>query len=271
MEEIILIESPSLREKLCTEQHTSVLERVGNLVTLPRAGFATTEQVAQFYEVTIEVIRQLVSRHRDELDKDGYRVLSSKEFKNLYPEIGITRARYIAIFPRRAILRVGMLLAESNIAKLVRHYLLTMEEYGLGTVDRRNLLHVAEQLHEHAEKIALNTQTASQNTAQLVQQADLLKDIIREVYRGRDEIQEIRQELRQLKLRHFEAPCTPKEQSYISDQQIEILKQKVRELPDKPITVWKRFNKFFNITRYRFLPEAQFKQALNWLNAYQKK
>ena len=152
MEDVVLLESPSLREKLCTEKHTSVLERVGNLVTLPRTGFATTEQVAEFYEVNIETIRKIVIRHRDELDNDGYQVLNSKKFSAFYPELEKTRARYIAVFPRRAVLRVGMVLVESEVAKLVRHYLLAIEDQSLGAVDRHNLLQVAEQLHNHAEK-----------------------------------------------------------------------------------------------------------------------
>ena len=156
MEEIALLKSPSLREKLCTEERTSVLERVGNLVTLPRTGFATTEQIARFYDVKIEAIRQIVSRHRDELDKDGYHVISANDFATLYPEAEKTRARHIAVFPRRAILRVGMVLAESKVAKLVRHYLLARENHSLENVDRRNLLQVAQQLHDHAEKIAFN-------------------------------------------------------------------------------------------------------------------
>ncbi len=46
MNEVILMESLTLREKLCTDEHTSILERVGDLITLPQEGFATTEQVA---------------------------------------------------------------------------------------------------------------------------------------------------------------------------------------------------------------------------------
>ena len=55
---------------------------------------------------------------------------------------------------------------------------------------------------------------------------------------------------------------------YISDRQIETLKQKVRQLPGKPITVWKKFNKFFDISRYRFLPASKFDEALQWLEHY---
>ena len=70
-----------------------------------------------------------------------------------------------------------------------------------------------------------------------------------------------------MKLNYIEKRHTSEVSGYISDHQIEILKQKVRQLPDKPITVWKKFNKFFGISRYRFLPAAQFEEAVKWLDA----
>ena len=277
MNEAIIFESVSLRQALCTEKNTEILQRVGNLILLPDHGFATAEQVAKFYKAPIKTIQTIVIRHRDELEHDGYRVLTRKEFEQHYGSAPHYKARSIAIFPRRSILRVGMLLVESDVAKLVRHYLLASEEHSLSVANRSDLLHVAKELRVHAEKIALGAQKTSENAAQLIRHADLLTDIIREVYHGRDEMREMREKVSKLELRfsvwenHRESRQTdqPSDASeYVNERQIEILKQKVRSLSDKPITVWRKFNKFFDISRYRFLPASKFDDAVQWLDQY---
>lgn len=278
MDDVVILESVSLRQALCTDENTEILQRVGNLILLPNHGFATAEQVAEFYGVSVKTIRTIVARHRDELERDGYRVFTRKEFEKHYGTILHSQARYIAIFPRRAILRIGMLLIESDVAKMVRHYLLVAEDHSLAVSNRHDLLHIAEELRIHAQKIALGAQRTSENAAQLIRQADLLKDIIQEVYRGRDEMREMREKVTKLELQfsvwknnHEEQQSQPQQISeYISERQIEILKQKVRQLPDKPITVWKKLNKFFSISRYRFLPASKFEEALQWLEQYDK-
>src|SRR5690606_28864914 len=107
-----------------------VLDKVGVLRTLPDNFHATTDMVAQYYEVSIELIRRVVSDHRSELDDDGYRVVLRSTFER---EVGSLsnldpRSRQIALFPRRAILRVGMLLRESPVARRVRDALLNTYE-----------------------------------------------------------------------------------------------------------------------------------------------
>lgn len=70
-----------------------------------------------------EVVKALYSRETNShlsvsKEKGGY--LINEEFKIPYAEIGM--------FPRRAVLRVGMLLRDSEIAKEVRTQLLNIEE-----------------------------------------------------------------------------------------------------------------------------------------------
>lgn len=108
---------------------TAVLDKVGVLRCLPDDVHATTDMVAVFYEVPSEVIRQAVNRNRDELDGDGYRVVSRSEFErdiaslsNLDPKV-----RSVGLYPRRAILRIGMLLRDSPVARRVRDTLLDIE------------------------------------------------------------------------------------------------------------------------------------------------
>jgi hypothetical protein len=67
--------------------------------------------------------------HRDELEANGYRVLAGEQLDS-FKEFGSVgkRAASMAVFPKRAVLNVGMLLRDSEVAKQVRGYLLNVEE-----------------------------------------------------------------------------------------------------------------------------------------------
>jgi len=127
VDEIILVESSTMRKQYCNENNTLILDKVGQLVTLPESGWATTENVAKFYEVPTNTIKDLASRNKVELITDGYKVISINDFREADSPSLKSKARSIAIFPRRAVLRIGMLLRDSSVAKLVRNYLLNTE------------------------------------------------------------------------------------------------------------------------------------------------
>jgi hypothetical protein len=121
----------SQRDRLA--DRTDVLDKVGVLRMLPDDMHVTTDMVAEFYGVDISTVRQTVNRNREELDSDGYDVLTRAEVSDklsLTPdELGMPRtAGSLAMFPRRAVLRVGMLLRDSPIARQVRDYLLAVED-----------------------------------------------------------------------------------------------------------------------------------------------
>lgn len=122
-----------------------VLEKVKQLLLLPGTDIATTKLIAEYYEVGEKAISSIVLRHPDELESDGMRVvkyneLSSLQYEDLKPAKGKVTFRLsdgseldfptrgAKIFPKRAILRVGMLLRDSEIAKEVRTQLLNIEE-----------------------------------------------------------------------------------------------------------------------------------------------
>lgn len=125
--------------------HYEVLERVKSILLLPEIDCMTTQQVAEYYEVGKEAIKAIYTRHNDELLIDGMKLLKRAAFLNLHHEsletltgktvINLSNGttlevpnRGLKIFPRRAILRIGMLLRDSEIAKEVRTQLLNIEE-----------------------------------------------------------------------------------------------------------------------------------------------
>ena len=99
--------------------------------------------MADFYEVEKKTIEKVVERFNNELTSDGIQYVSGNNIKEKLDTDNISVTNYrgyflvegikIAyrsntLFPRRAILRVGMLLRDSKVAKEVRTQLLNIEE-----------------------------------------------------------------------------------------------------------------------------------------------
>lgn len=115
------------RDRLITR--TDVLDKVGTLQTLPDDMHVTTEMVANFFEVAKETIFTVVRNNRDELTTDGYHVVTRADFEGTFDlKVPSTASRF-ALFPRRAVLRVGMLLRDSPVARQLRDYLLDVEAF----------------------------------------------------------------------------------------------------------------------------------------------
>ncbi|MNW51880.1 hypothetical protein D3C74_293760 [compost metagenome] len=127
-----LLESVSLRETYV--DRTNVLDKVKKLVMLPGDVNASIEQVSSYYGVGDEAIRSCIKDNREELESDGLRVITGDELKSL-KDLGVIgkNTSSFTVIPRRAILRIGMLLRESVIARAVRVYLLNTEETALQT------------------------------------------------------------------------------------------------------------------------------------------
>lgn len=147
---------------------TSALDRqniLNNNIALPRIQeglgvkalefdgvFVLTKQmVADFYEVDVRTIENLLKANEEELAHNGYKVLtgnSLKEFKLRFDgeiDFGIKTVR-LGIFDFRSFLNIGMLLTTSEKAKMVRTKILDIviavinEKTGGGTkyINRRD-------------------------------------------------------------------------------------------------------------------------------------
>lgn len=134
-QELVLTESRTLRSQYA--DRTDVLDKVKPVVLMPGTAFATAEQVADYYEVSSHVIQWHMRANGEELRGNGYDVLESdalrelkaglKESDSASPLIS-KNTRSLAVFPRRAILNVGQMIIESDVAREVRSYLLDAEE-----------------------------------------------------------------------------------------------------------------------------------------------
>lgn len=106
--------------------------------------------MADYFEIGVETIQKQYQRNRDEFDSDGTHIKTSTDFKSLSwtkcPTLKVAQQRgfieltlpnnttvlipngKIRCFPKRAILRMGMLLRDSVVAKEVRTQLLNTFE-----------------------------------------------------------------------------------------------------------------------------------------------
>ena len=144
-----LIEMSDLRNQLI--DRVEVLSKVKALFLIPGIEMVSTGMVAKFYEVENDVIRQLHKAHRSEINGDGILRVTGKEFGReiaSHPNIevktmsgkkgsvtyvlnGVTYEINNAsnlFFSPRAVLRIGMLLRDSEVAKEVRTQLLNTFE-----------------------------------------------------------------------------------------------------------------------------------------------
>ena len=144
MNEMEFIDKKDLRDQAINR--VEVLDKVKKLFLIPNMEVMTIGQVAEYYEVDIEVIKKCHTNNKEELDLDGVYLKTSKDFLkgNYFPlKLGQGRVgfqidsdttlvipnRGIRCFSKRAVLRIGMLLRDSQIAKEVRTQLLNVFEH----------------------------------------------------------------------------------------------------------------------------------------------
>ena len=130
-----LLNNQNEREIIMNEERLDVLDKVKKLIMLKGTEYMTTKMVAEYYNVAEGTIKALVSRNNDELIKNGYKVLYKeklKEFKGkLQDATTLNEIKFVsqlALFNKRSILNVGMLLEDSPVAEEVRTLLLDNHE-----------------------------------------------------------------------------------------------------------------------------------------------
>lgn len=136
--EVILTESKTMREEYVKVENYDVLDKIKAIPYLTKDMVVSVEQVSNYYEVTKKAIETVISRHRDELEEDGIATLKGSELKDLKQNVCLlhgegnkiisNKAQSLTILTKRAMLRIGMLLTTSPIAKQVRTHLLNCEE-----------------------------------------------------------------------------------------------------------------------------------------------
>lgn len=145
------LDNKELREQ--TMARVEVLDKVKQLFLIPELECLTVKQVADYFEVDVETIQKQYQRNKDEFDSDGTSTKPLTSFNSLgwtrcpTQNRGSTTFKIdentiitinncgIKCFPKRAVLRMGMLLRDSRVAKEVRNQLLNTFEHA--TMEQR--------------------------------------------------------------------------------------------------------------------------------------
>lgn len=285
MNEIVLLESLSLRQQLCTDKNTSILGKVGHLVFLSGTTFCTVQALSLFYQVELNTLQQVVKRHRSELEQDGYKLFSKNELQNVHAvqfDFKIPN-RGLALFPRRAILRLGMLLRDSSIAKQVRSYLLNIEEQSQHTTfPEETLNQIVQQLDtqaghliQHAEQFSIQADELKNHAKQLKIQTEMIKALWEEACQSKRRMDffEKKVETTQERLTALERLAQQfmhqKSEENLSEEQIQLLKERIKK-NGSPQKIWSMLKKHFGVKRYNELSKSRFREILDWLEKYEK-
>lgn len=170
--EMKLIENKEMRKELVGK--TEVLDKVKEVILLPYGESMTTQMVADYYEVGLKTLQKLIERNKEELISNGLSILIGKELKEFKTNfdadiLSVTKInkanRSLATFTRRAILNVGMLLRDSEIAKEVRTRLLDMTE------NKETIHNVINDIDEE-QKLMLAVMCSKDETEQMVAMAN---------------------------------------------------------------------------------------------------
>ncbi|KAF6626975.1 hypothetical protein H6F38_23255 [Paenibacillus sp. EKM208P] len=130
--ELILVESKTMRDEYVFKD--DVMDKVKVVPMLPNTLEVTIDMAANYYEVEKDAIESVIRRNRNEFNDYGeLKILKGKqltEFKSLRQADGAFKGiNSLTLISRRGLLRIGMLLTQSEVAKSIRNYLLNVEEF----------------------------------------------------------------------------------------------------------------------------------------------
>ncbi len=188
----VLLESKTARDGQLTQvSHSAASDVLSKAKALVFAlwqgtGAATTEQMAEYYEIDTEAVQSVLRRHRDELEPDGLKVLRGKKVLD-FVTVNMTvtnKARNLTIWTPRAALRLGMLLRDSEVAKQVRTVLLDVAQTAEphGTSDSQQ---VRDDITQMVELAKIQAQTINEQSQALKEQQKLLTAALANLSKGK--------------------------------------------------------------------------------------
>ncbi|MGG0308378.1 hypothetical protein ABEY43_06810 [Priestia megaterium] len=111
-----------------------VLDKVKELTVLPIVDCADTRQVCEYFDIKPITLSNAVKKFEEEFKADGVKKLTGTELGKFKSELYFRYQKELKaraslyLYPKRAVLRVAMLLDKSSVAKEVRNHLTGHEE-----------------------------------------------------------------------------------------------------------------------------------------------
>lgn len=135
----------------------------------------TTEMVCDYFGSKKETIRSLIKDHKEELVIVGYAVLVENELKEFKREWQIkSKARGIAIFKKRTVLNIAMILKDNNVANNIK------KELGISLTSN---LHLRKEIKfkKHLDNVVESIRKEMINNISAIKTSELYSDIIKAI------------------------------------------------------------------------------------------
>lgn len=161
--ELVLIESRSARNSaianLSDDRAIEILNKAKALVMAAwqGTGIATNKQLAEYFEISEDVVRDNLRRNKDELDLDGVKVLKGKTLRDLCEMLSQSHYRVpsLTVWTPRSALRLGMLLRDSAVAKQLRSTVLDIVENAKPQKPKLRIVEAELPVDEHVEVLSM--------------------------------------------------------------------------------------------------------------------
>lgn len=134
--EQIYTESRTARDEAIKMADVDFLDKLKAVKYLTEDMVLSIDQIAQYYEASIDSIRTIVKRNREEFEDDGMQILKGaelKEFKELIhsssiePELDV-RTPSLTLLTKSSLLRIGLIMTNNLMATKIRNYLIQAEK-----------------------------------------------------------------------------------------------------------------------------------------------
>ena len=123
MNELELLERKDLRMDFI--ERLEVLDKVKSIIFFMETQICTTEQVAEYFEVSKGTLDSLVKDNKLELVENGMVSLTGVDLKSFKGDLGnpssLKFASSLNIFNKQSILKIAFLLTESEVALKIRN------------------------------------------------------------------------------------------------------------------------------------------------------
>ena len=123
--ELIYTESKTLRNETLDAISYDFLDKLKVIPYLTDDMVVTTQQVANYYECSLDSVKTIIKRNREEFESDGMIILTGTELDNFKekilqgsnePDKISSKTRSLTILTKRSLLRIGMLMTSNLMA-----------------------------------------------------------------------------------------------------------------------------------------------------------
>jgi hypothetical protein len=134
--ELIYTESKTARDEAINIADVDFLDKIKAIKYLTDDMVLSIDQIAQYYEASIDSIRTIIKRNREEFEDDGMVVLSGKELKEFKDKINASSiepspisntVNSLTLLTKSSLLRVGLIMTNNLMATKIRNYLIQCE------------------------------------------------------------------------------------------------------------------------------------------------